>query len=285
MNPGDTLSKVPERLIRCAAGMAPAALAERLQEEWLADVAAHPGFIPRLRFALGCCWAGMAIARELGAPLRAAAATGKAALAVTQGPAYRSRGTTIFMLIVAFHVLLIYGIETGFVRRAFEKTPDRITVTNVDTPPPDRQPPPPVAGPKFGPVVVDDPVPTFPSDLNTISVVVPELPGASSIPPTARPIQRVMGGPGKGFPATDDYYPDAARRLGEKGHATVQVCVDATGRLTADPKLTASSGSSRLDQGALRLAKAGSGHYRPTTEDGRAVSSCYPFGIRFELQE
>jgi hypothetical protein len=32
------------------------------------------------------------------------------------------------------------------------------------------------------------------------------------------------------------------------------------------------------------LARAGSGHYRPTTEDGRPVTACYPIKIRFELR-
>jgi hypothetical protein len=65
----------------------------------------------------------------------------------------------------------------------------------------------------------------------------------------------------------------------------VQVCVDAIGRLTSDPAITHSSGNARLDAGALTLAKAGSGHYRPTIEDGRAVGSCFPFRIRFEFRD
>jgi hypothetical protein len=47
---------------------------------------------------------------------------------------------------------------------------------------------------------------------------------------------------------------------------------------------TQTSGSGRLDTAAIRLAKAGSGHYRPSTDDGRPVSSCYPFKIRFQLK-
>jgi TonB family protein len=104
---------------------------------------------------------------------------------------------------------------------------------------------------------------------------------------TATPpkVYRVIGGPDKGFPNTTDYYPDASRRLGEQGAAAVQVCVDAKGRLTSEPTIAQSSGSARLDGGALTLAWAGSGHYRATTEDGRAVSSCFPFRIRFEFRD
>jgi TonB family protein len=70
----------------------------------------------------------------------------------------------------------------------------------------------------------------------------------------------------------------------EQGIATVRVCVDVNGRLTSDPTTLQSTGSSRLDEGALKLARAGSGHYRATTEDGRPVNSCYPFRIRFQLK-
>jgi TonB family protein len=121
------------------------------------------------------------------------------------------------------------------------------------------------------------------SDSNTILNPVSASDGALPAAPVAT-VKGVVGGPGMGFPDTEDYYPAAARRFGEKGLATVQVCVDPAGRLTAAPTIAQSSGSARLDEGALRLARAGSGHYRPTTEDGRAVSSCYPYRIRFRDQ-
>jgi Gram-negative bacterial TonB protein C-terminal len=65
----------------------------------------------------------------------------------------------------------------------------------------------------------------------------------------------------------------------------VRVCVDVEGRLTTRPTIARSSGSVRLDDGALTLAQAGSGRYRPTTEDGRSVNSCYVFRIRFDLRD
>jgi TonB family protein len=95
---------------------------------------------------------------------------------------------------------------------------------------------------------------------------------------------RVQGGPGSGFPNTDDYYPSIAKRLEEQGVTTVGVCVGADGRLTSVPTIAQTSGSSRLDDGALLLAKAGSGHYRAATEDGRPVNSCYSFRVRFALR-
>ena len=104
-------------------------------------------------------------------------------------------------------------------------------------------------------------------------------------PPLPGPVNRVLGGPGAGFPNTDDFYPESARRIGERGISTVNVCVDGAGRLIGKPTIARSSGSARLDEGALKLATAGSGHYRATTEDGRPVSACYPYRVRFQLKD
>jgi hypothetical protein len=62
------------------------------------------------------------------------------------------------------------------------------------------------------------------------------------------------------------------------------VCVGPNGKLTEDPTLAQTSGSARLDEGALKLAKAASGRYQPGTEDGQPVASCIVFKIKFELR-
>jgi TonB family protein len=114
--------------------------------------------------------------------------------------------------------------------------------------------------------------------------VVPELPPQPrETPPHI--VSRVVGGPGVGFPETSDFYPAPEIRAGNEGVSTVRVCVDPKGRLSSGPSIEKSSGYARLDEGALRLARAGSGHYRADTEDGQAVNSCYSFGIRFQLRK
>ncbi len=97
-------------------------------------------------------------------------------------------------------------------------------------------------------------------------------------------VKQLQGGPGAAFPNPDDFYPALARTLEQQGVATVRVCVDANGRLTADPTTVQGTGIPQLDEGALKLARAGSGHYRATTEDGRPVNSCYAFRVRFQLK-
>jgi TonB family protein len=97
-------------------------------------------------------------------------------------------------------------------------------------------------------------------------------------------VQRVIGGPGYGFPQTDEFYPSTARWEGTQGVTTVRVCVDPRGALSAAPTIAQSSGSAVLDAGAIALARAGSGHYRSSTEDGRPIADCYAFRVRFELR-
>ena len=88
-----------------------------------------------------------------------------------------------------------------------------------------------------------------------------------------------------GFPPTDDYYPDASRRLGEQGTALVKLCIGAGGRVIGDPAVERSSGSSRLDQAAVRYAKATSGHFDPATRNGAPITECVSLPIKFQLTD
>ena len=49
-----------------------------------------------------------------------------------------------------------------------------------------------------------------------------------------------------------------------------------------EPTIAKTSGSARLDEGAIKLAKAG--HYNPGTEDGKPVTACINFSIKFQLK-
>jgi TonB family protein len=284
------------RLIRRAAHQAPAALAQRLEEEWLADLASRQGSLARLRLAIGCFWATAIISRDFNVPQLAtsAAASGHKPLLgdLRYDLPLLSRRTVILLLIGAVHALLIYGFASGFAQLVVEKLPQIMHGVVIEETRP--QPPRPVPSTlPFEPAVLKDPsVDTF--DPNRFDLTIDKAPEtkATGDPPTGETdppgvpaVVRVMGGPGRNFPTTEDYYPTASRRIAETGAATVQVCVDNKGYLTGAPTLAKSSGSPRIDDAALKLAKAGSGRYRPTTEDGAPVNSCYGFRIRFELTD
>jgi TonB family protein len=279
------------RLIQRAARNAPPCLSQRLEEEWLADLAARRGQMSRLRLALGCCWATRVITREhlaANVPATASATGNKIMTAYAQyDSSFVPRRTTAVVLIVCLHAVLIYSLATGLVHKMAAVIPPLMQV-GVTEDVPAHHPPPPPPQPNLAPTRLEVPEPSFtvdvPSDADTIRGALLEQPQPPP-PSPPRVMKRVPGGPGKGFPNTDDYYPPAAIRMGEKGIASVRVCVDGNGRLSADPTIARSSGSARLDEGAVRLAKAGSGHYRATAEDGRPVSSCFPFLIRFDFRD
>lgn len=277
------------RLLQRAARRAPPSLAQRLEEEWLADMAARRSALARLRLALGCRWAASVIAHEHGAPKVAAAAPrGFRTLAASapEDSTFFSRRSAAVLAILALHAVLIYLLTIGIVHRMANPPPTPIATTFTNETHP-LEPPPPLAGPQFQRRTFELPAPETRIDVpvGTDAIIEPKAQNdAPPAAPAAATVQRVLGGPGKGFPHTTDFYPDGAIRLAEQGTASVQVCVAANGRLTSDPTLAQSSGSRLLDGGALALAKAGSGHYRPTSEDGTAVSSCFPVRVRFTLQ-
>lgn len=87
-----------------------------------------------------------------------------------------------------------------------------------------------------------------------------------------------------GSPSSLDYYPAESKRLHEEGITRVKVCVDDRGTLTSDPVVTASSGHARLDEAAVKLAKAGSGRYKPATRNGKPVADCAEFNVTWKLR-
>ena len=273
-------------LICRAARGAPDSLSERLEEEWLAHMQSRPASLSRLTFALGCCWATKVIAHEHGIRLVASASPAVAArMTVPSLRGFYARHSTTWLLVAALHVAVFYALIAGLRNTAVpveppfqvRDVPAQLTRDKIT-------PAPPVTA-KYKDIVIPPPEFLAPGGYDEADQIYGR-PTDPAVAPVVLPhaVLRVPGGPGNGFPDTDDYYPPAAKRLEEQGISTVRVCVDAHGHLTSAPMLLQSAGSTRLDEGALQLARAGSGHYRASTEDGRAVDSCYGFRIRFQLK-
>jgi TonB family protein len=280
-------------LVRRAARTAPGALSARLEEEWLADMRERTSSLSRLRFAVGCCWASIAIGLEH-RPFSIAAAggaQGNASLIVAPPRFFSARALT-FGLVLSLHAAVFCGLMMARANYSKSPEPPALEPHVIDQPAPLIKPPPPhiadiridprAAPPPLPPIepTVETKLPNIVSEPNRLPL---QPPGGDATPPP-REVVRVPGGPGPAFPHPDDYYPDASRRLEEQGAAVLRVCVGAAGQLSSAPERLESSGSARLDAAALKLAKAGSGHYRPSTEDGRPVASCYPMKIRFQLR-
>ena len=84
---------------------------------------------------------------------------------------------------------------------------------------------------------------------------------------------------------TQDFYPDKSRKLHEEGVTRVKACVDEYGKLTSKPVVTQSSGYPRLDEASIKLAKAGSGRYKPATQDGKPIAACFEFNVAWKLSQ
>jgi TonB family protein len=303
-----TLDGVVHWLIHRAARGAPESLSARLEEEWLADLESRSSILSRLRFALGCCWATVVIVSDY--PRRRVAATSaatatSAAAATSSAAAMRGfnslndrdfsyfslRSGTLF-LIAGLHAALFYGLITTLSHMNVLKTPSNLENVVVKPAPQEKLPllPPAVTlkGWTIDVKKIEVDVPPKVDVENELTTEVEKSLDTHTTPlppePPAHVVRQVAGGPGAGFPETADYYPMLSIHLGEQGVSTVRVCVDPRGRLTTAPSIVKGSGSARLDDGALKLARAGSGKYKATTEDGQAVNSCYAFGVRFQLK-
>jgi protein TonB len=194
----------------------------------------------------------------------------------------------VLFAIIALHLFIFWALATGLAQRAIEVIAPPIQTEIVQEeqkkveppppPPPEFQKPPVEVPPPD--VVID--LPPAPAQTTAISNVTTKHVEA---PPPPKAGNKVGAKPGKNFPNTEDYYPPASQRLGEEGAANVHVCVAPTGKITEPPTIAQTSGSSRLDEGAIKLATAGSGRYQPATEDGKPIQDCFVFRIKFTMRK
>lgn len=69
------------------------------------------------------------------------------------------------------------------------------------------------------------------------------------------------------------------------GEVELRVCSDAAGKLVQEPSVIHSSGDPGLDAAAVKIAKSGSGNYRPATASaGKPLSGCAQLAIKFETK-
>jgi periplasmic protein TonB len=211
--------------------------------------------------------------------------------AYVQDSNFFTRRTIVLVVIIALHVFIAWALATGLARRTIELIAPPIQTEVVEeVQKKDEPPPPPPPQMERPPVEIPPPDVAIEVPVETQSTAIQDVtdkPVPKALPPPPPPPAKkvtVPAKPGKGFPSSEDFYPPASKRLGEEGSANVHVCVGPNGKLTEDPTLAQTSGSARLDDGALKLAKAASGHYQPGTEDGQPATTCVVFKIKFELR-
>jgi protein TonB len=199
-----------------------------------------------------------------------------------------TRRTIVLFVIIGLHIFIAWALATGLARRAIELVAPPVKVDMIEEVQKRDEPPPPPP-PQLERPPVEIPPPDVTIDVpveNTTAIADVTTVHQPAPPPVIAPkaVNRVGPRPGKGFPNSEDFYPPASKRLGESGSVNVKACVGPNGKLTEEPSVAQSSGSARLDEGALKLAKAASGHYQPGTEDGQPSTQCFVFRLTFVLK-
>lgn len=207
--------------------------------------------------------------------------------AYVQDTQFFTRRTVVLGAIVALHIAIIWVLATGLATRAIQMVAPPIQTSIVQQTKQTVKPPPPPP-PQLQRQQVEVPPPVVninvPQESQTHAItVVKKVVRAAPAPAPERvtPLSAIA----RDFPSTDEYYPDASRRLGEQGTALVKLCIGAGGKVVGDPSIQRTSGSSRLDEAAVRYAKATSGHFNPETRNGVPVTVCTALPIKFQLTD
>jgi protein TonB len=197
---------------------------------------------------------------------------------------FMTRRGVVLLVIIGLHIFIAWALATGLARRALEVIAPPIQTDIVEEVKTQKEPPPPPP-PEFQKPPVEVPPPDVTIDLPVEAPATTAITAVAATPhapaPPVHTGNRKAPTVAKNFPASEEYYPAASKRLNEEGAPTVHVCVAASGKLSAAPTIAQTSGSSRLDEGALNLAKAG--RYVAGSEDGKPIDACFDFRIKFQM--
>ncbi|MBK7250272.1 MAG: energy transducer TonB [Gammaproteobacteria bacterium] len=199
-----------------------------------------------------------------------------------------SRRAIVLAVAFALHVFLAWALATGLAKQVIELVAppiDADIVEQVENP--NEPPPPPPPEMERPPVEVPPPAVSIDIPIETTTSTaltnVTDKPRPVAPPPPPKTVQKVHARiDPKRFPSSEEYYPPSAKRLGQEGSPVIRVCVGPDGRLTEPPSVAQSSGTAALDEGALKVAKAG--RYIAGTEDGKPVTDCLTFKVTFQLR-
>ena len=205
---------------------------------------------------------------------------------IEQDSQFLTRRGIVVGAILALHVFIAWALATGLAHKMVEAlAPPIQTVIQEEIKTQDAPPPPPPPQFERPPVEIPptDTVIELPVAQAATTAITNTTTQHVAAPVVAHAVVRTPIQPGKGFPNSEEFYPPASRRLEEQGMSVIKVCVGPDGKLTGTPTIEKSSGSPRLDEGAIKLATFASGKYNPAKEDGKPVASCQALGIRFQL--
>ena len=214
-------------------------------------------------------------------------------MAVAADTSFISRRTLVFIAILALHGAFLYALNSGLSKSVVDVVFGPIETRVIEEqkqeekapppPPPKMETPPPFVPPPE--VAIELPVE---SNTTAITQVTTQRPTAPPPPPAPVERKEVRVAPKvdtRRIPSSEDYYPAAAKRAGEQGTATVAFFVNEEGKIT-EVKIQESSGSERLDEGALKYVKSWPrSAISPGTVDGKPAGMWHAIRVTFKLKD
>jgi protein TonB len=206
--------------------------------------------------------------------------------------------TAAIVIVALIHIALGYALVTGLAYNVIKATAEKMKTFDVEDeppPPPEEPPPPPEQNTPPPPQVVAPPpivrtntvappvisVPVAPPPVITQRPA-PPAPPAPPPPPRVSQAARARGNLVALF-STDDY-PQSAIRNEEQGTTAVKLTIGPDGRVS-DCAITASSGSSSLDNATCNILRRRARFTPAKDQAGNPISDSYSQRIRWELPE
>ena len=200
--------------------------------------------------------------------------------------AFFSGRAIFFIAIVLLHIALVYLFESGLATRIIHAAEPPLE-TNIVQDVKQRDAPPPPPPPKMERPPVEVPPPdvviNLPVETTSTAITNTTTKHVEAPPPVpkAADVRTRAQLDVKHSPPTDDYYPPTSRRMNETGSTVINVCLDDGGKMAGDPKVAKSSGSSRLDEAAVRWGSHA--RFIQGTLNGKPVQGCTEFLVTFRL--
>lgn len=193
----------------------------------------------------------------------------------------------VFVGIVLVHVLLAWGLISGLAQNMAAKVFEPLVTDLVEEEIKEEKPPPPPP-PEMERPPVEVPPPEVAIDMPVEATETTALSNvtdkpAPPPPPPAAPVAKPTPPKTRSFPSAEEYYPPSSVRNEEQGSSVIEICVDAKGKLLREATVRTSSGYPKLDEAAVKMARAG--RYTPGTLDGQPLpESCVPLKVTFKLK-
>ena len=205
-----------------------------------------------------------------------------------QDTSTNSRRTIAFIVVVAVHVLLVWGINAGLTDIIREKVLGNLQTVEIAAPKEEEDKPPPP------PPKLETPPPFVPPPEISIEMPVEESKTAIQVTTTTRPTEPPPPAPARkvirtspGYDKKRRYtlpeYPPSELRAGHEGTVYLDLYVQVDGRI-GDVRVKTSSGYPRLDEAAVEHVKR---TYRltPAMEDGKPVADWVTLPVVFRINK